>query len=299
MHYIWHYSIAGKELQPLKDRLEKEYRIPCKAFYTPADNRLHTIFFDIEETHSRFHEILSFLPPPNISSSTQEGFVIIQYYPVYSEEEYLSAKWLSVRSSFSKVIPENEDALTKLQCIYGQSEFGYSLYRHADEAGTYIVKSPVKWGRNHLASSVSSEYRLFCDDTARNILQQHCIKGIDFRPVIKKSSGKPIENLHQMENVFTVPDSGIVGLEYTSEAICDRCGMKMIHFHDPRYRYAIRADSIPAEVDFARTPPLFALCYSEELSAGYYRTLISQKLYRVLKENMLDRSLWFIPIDVV
>lgn len=301
MHYSWHYSFMGSRIEELKKLLEQKYNIKTQDSLNFDGNGLFSIAFDVEETHPQFAEIIKM-----ISQDTwDDGDLPIEsngvklHFPVYSEEEYLTAKWLAVRSSFSKVIPENADHLCIKSCIFGKDKHGYLRARHKSEVGEYIIKSPVKWRRNHFASSSTGEQRLFCDDSARNILEQSHISGIEFRPVIRKSTKQPMEDIYQLVNTYTIPDHGIVGLDYTTEYVCPQCGMHMLCWSDDRFRFGIRAGSIPEGQDFCCTLPLFIGREPDKTYGAISLTLISQKMYRVLKDNMLDRSLWFEPIDII
>ena len=301
MHYRWHYGLMGTRTGELKDILEQNYHI--KTYFSPLSNRSRScqIVFDLEETHPQFEEIVNAIAQDTWDDSDYpaEGNGVRVYIPVYSEEEYLSSKWLTVRSSFSKVYVTNEDQLCHKACIFGKDKFGHLRGRHVFEAGGCVVKSPVKWGRTRFASSMTNESRLFCDDAARSILEQHQISGIEFLQVIKKSTKQPMDDIHQLINTFTVPNGGIVGLDYTTDYVCSECGMNMLCWSDQRFKFGIRSGSIPEGLDFCRTLPLFLGSEPDKTYGAHALTLISQKMYRTLKDNMLDRSLWFEPVDII
>lgn len=300
MHYIWHYYIAGEAFENIPEKL-KEYNIPCEISRMASNpNIFANVIFEIEETHPNFQEVLDFLPSKTDTSlyaDVPENLVAIQHYPVYSNEELRSAKWLSVRSSFRKVDPCNWEQLQKPSCIVRTNRLGVPIGRHDGESGEYIIKGPIKWGTRHFASVVYGEHGLFCDDFAKEILQNNQVNGIDFRPVFKKSTGEPVENIFRLANTFTVPDGAMVGLEYTNDYECEHCGMKMIHMSDGRCRFGINVSRIPSDVDFCRTLPLFSP-ENPPVCAGAL-ILISQKMYRVIMDNHLNRALWFEPIEVV
>lgn len=299
MYYIWHYGISDPRVSEFEDILFSNYAIQCKKVYSIDKDTVVFISFDVPEIHPQFEEIIHLISNRAWKDNATSPRPSV-YFPVYSEEEYLSAKWLNVRSSFSKVLVENKREIIRQTCIFGEDRLGYTRGMHAEESGTCIVKSPIKWHRNHFASATNiSEYFLFCDDTVRSILLQKNVTGIDFRPVIRQSSMLPVDNIHQMSNLFTVPDCGIIGKEYTTEHVCKSCGMRMVNFHDPRFSYAILNGSIPDGLDYCRTPPLFLGYNIEKTYGAFSTTLISQRLYRIIKDNMLDRGLWFEPIDTI
>lgn len=297
MHYIWHYNIMGVRALDLKQKLETSYGIHCEETYNIEKTTLVAIHFDIEETHPHFQKIVQFISASDWGERYNSEFNKNPtcYFPVYSDEEFLSAKWLAIRSSFSKVLLEALEGHHTPTCIFGKDKWGYDLGRHIINEGSYTLKSPIKWNRNHFASE--DEHTLFCDDLARAVLEKNDISGIRFRPVKKSSTGLPMENIHHLTHTFTVPNGCIVGLRYTEEYVCPQCGMNMILKTDPRYRWALRAGSIPEELDYCRTLPMFT--FAEYKHSAHDYPLVSQKLYRLLKEYSLDRSLWFEPIDVV
>ena len=108
-----------------------------------------------------------------------------------------------------------------------------------------------------------------------------------------------MDDIHQLINTFTVPNGGIVGLDYTTDYVCSECGMNMLCWSDQRFKFGIRSGSIPEGLDFCRTLPLFLGSEPDKTYGAHALTLISQKMYRTLKDNMLDRSLWFEPVDII
>lgn len=301
MYYIWHFGFSGPRIGELKELLETSYTIPCDIIYDSDKTSLLSIGFDVEETHPKFDEIIKVISHGQWDTNDGSGnnlFPVV-HYPVYSEDEYLSAKWLSVRSSFSKIMPVNESQLYSYHCVFGKDNHGVPRARHVEENGTYILKKPIRWNRNYFASSVTSEHILFCNDIARSILEHNQIKGVKFRQVIRKATGEPMDNLCQLINTYTVPNGIITGLTHTRDYVCPQCGMKMLSWNDDRFRFGIHDGIIPDELDFCRTMPLFIGFDPDKTYGAHSVTLISQRMYRVLRTNMLDRSLWFEPIDMV
>ena len=294
MHYTWHYNIIGSNLYKLHTELLEYHNLSIEPFYRPGSDDLVAVVVDVEETHIHFQDIIALL-----GGSENTGYTTVMHFPKYTEAEMLSAQWLSVRSSYSKVIPENEFEITNYYCSNGTDSAGNIHWQHKDESGMYVVKKGVKWGRQHFASSITGEQYLFCSDSARSILLENGIGAIEFCPVLHKSSQAPVDNLYQMISTYTIPDGAIVGVQYSQEVICSQCGMHMIQSKDDRCRYAIRNGMIPENIDYCTTLPLFLGQQEGSPCDAFRRVLISQKLYRVLKRKKIDRALWFEPIDVV
>lgn len=301
MHYQWHYVLYGSGIQKLKNYLEENYGVsPSQIYYDAQGIDLWSIILDIEETHPHFDEVTTVLANGLVNAgweSNSQNVPILMHFPIYTEEELRSAQWLSMRSSFSKILAENNSELIKIDCIFGTDKWGNASGRHIRFNGVPAVKKPVKWRRNHFASLMGNENQLFCDNLTKRVLAENGICGIDYGPVIHKKTRQPIEDLQQMLSTYTVPNGAIVGLDWTDEYRCEYCGMQMISICDDRYKYGIRNGSIPEYIDFCRTLPLFT--HKPYLANGREVVLVSQKLYRVLKENMLDASLWFEPVAMI
>ena len=293
MHYCWHCNIRGSDLSDLYSRLSEYQGASISIFYTLDGERIWSMVVDIKETHADFPKVMELI------TTEPDKHLDVLHFPEYTEKELTSALWMAVRSSFSKVIPENATSILIRDCALPLEYSDRPRWQHRSECGGYVVKKPIKWGKHGFASSITGEDYLFCSDLARNILENNGIKGIEFYTVLKQSSGKPMENLHQMTAFHKMRDSGIVGIRHTKDYFCPVCGMKMLISTDDRYQYAVKEDAIPSDVDFCRTLPLFLGQQRTSLCDATGRTLISQKMYRAIKENHLERSLWFTPIEVL
>lgn len=296
MHYRLHYSFSGFEAATLSQMLEENFGVQCRTVSGSKLGRRDLYSVDIEETHPSFDEIYLILSESKSSYNRSLEFGPLIYYPEYTTEEYLSAEWLDLRSSFAKVFPVNQAVLMKHDCVYSVDRRGNPKAMHKRESGSYIVRSAVKWGRNHFASSTTGEGWLCCDDKAQQVIQSYGFRGIDFQPVLKSSTMEPMANIHQLVVDTTVSNKGVIGKSQFENRTCEMCGMNVLVALDTRFRFSLLTEFIPQEVDAFRTPPMFT-CLGTKGDCRS-KLLISQRMYRAIKDHMLDRNIWVEPIDI-
>lgn len=298
MYYCWQISIYSSYCPEIKEWLEKKYHLSCTPGYNMND-QLSSIHFDLEEAHPNFQEIHDSLPWHWKGRHPLEykDHIFVLYFPVYSEEDYRSAKWLSVRCSFSKVRinPRNFDENLEYRCPIQVN--GVETGMHFVAKQPYRSYSSVKWNRHFIASAENSEHILFCNDLLRDIMISHDIKGAEFLPVYYKKSEQLMEDLYLLSATYTVPNGAIVGIKNFKSIECKQCGMKMLTMTDQRWKYGILENSIPDDLDICRTLPLFLGRDSDRNSGA--EIFISQRFFRLLRGNKMDKSLWFTPLDMV
>lgn len=308
MYYIRHYSYTSKNPH-LKEFLENRFGIPCKKYEHGIDQRCFSYHFDVPENHPQFREIEPYLPTPTPIipreiSNRDNDCISVLYYPEYSEQEFLEAKWLTVRSSYSKVSPEDTPNLTArtYACLARVTTRGISLMRHeVCVSGSFALKKPIKWGNRFFASANGmGEDVLFCNSNARTAMEEAGLTGVEYESVQRKSTGKEMEDIFYLKAKNILADVAIVPISDMDTYICDQCGMHMVGYRNLRGQFGIRADMINDSVDFYRTLPLFSPGLEDPSSIfGNDRFIVSQRFYQLVKERKMDRALWFEPISLV
>ena len=305
MYYIRHYTIydlQSNALLTLLDNYNISFEmVPCIG---GEDN---IVVFDIPENMDRFHEIAPRLPlktNEEISSECSSDImskeqVFIDYYPVYSEDERSKAQWLFMRSIPLKVVPEYTEAYWSYHCFFDTGKSNLPMGRHRIQTRPIEIRRPVKWGKNFFSCSLYDPHYLFCNTIAKRILLQSNITGIEFMPVLKKSSKEPIDDVYQLNSSFTIPDQGIVPVNGILTRRCEHCGVKMLYNENGKPEYAINEESIDARVDFLQTLPIFVGAVTNTPTAGYSQFVISQKMYSTLHKNGLDKNVECIPLKTV
>lgn len=305
MYYIRHYIIFSSKEFCICNTLEKDFNIHCKVNKGLFSEGL-SYTFDIPENHPMIDRLEHILPEETISNAstdvpsgkdTHGDTVLVVYYPVYSEEEYCNAKWLSIRSCFSKVHAENQESVYRTECILNEPNFRSPIGRHRTHNAPYLIKTAVKWGRNFIASSLD-EHVLFCNDRARKIFEREKLVGLKYSPVIDKSSGKSVANLYQLSSVYTTLDTDIIPLQDSVPFVCDQCGMRMILLKSTKGRYGVLEGALSGNVDFYQTPPMIAGNSPKGAVGGHSEFIISQRMYQVMRANKIDRNVIFTPLDI-
>ena len=302
MHYIRHYNILHAEDTSLLDVLRTRFNIFCENIRLNHTGEYYSFNFEVPENHPRFDEIERILPNVFINegdynaNDTHSQKVYIIYYPVFSEDEYDCAKWLSVRSSFSKMVPKDEDEGIKYTCSL--EEDGSSSWKsmHRSVHTHLSLKKFTAWGNRAFASFIYSESELFCRSQIRDILLNGGFNGLDFIPAYRDSQNYR-NDIYQICNSHIIKNEAIVGDIDMQDCECPICNMKMLAYNNTRGMFQVKESLIDDSIDFYKTPPMF-LSSPNQIS-GSSKTVISQKLYRYIKDNKMDRALHFVPLKTV
>ena len=299
MHYNRHYIIYLFDKQNIDRILADEYKINVAVEFSPYTN-LYDMVFDIPENHPQFDELEKLLSPENLPCDKVMGKYkesrMILYSAIYSEKERLSAEWLEIASSFMRVQEFSESY--RGECFKLEHTDGFKEYYHSIFEGPFVA-SGIKWRQKFFASTETDQELLFCSEDAKNILTQNNIVGIEYDPVFKKS-GEQREDIYRIGSKHIIPEEAIVGLENTINLNCPVCGMKMITLEECS-RYGIKGGILDKNIDFYNTMPMIAHSIASGIRdlRGDVKTIISQRLYRIIKENKMDRALIFTPLETV
>jgi hypothetical protein len=302
MYYIrrfWVYPYNDK----LKKVLESEYNIACTVFKDYETEKEKSFVFDVSDLHPKIEELNKLLPPETpyeeLGKDLGSDSILVSICPNkhFAESEFLSAKWLLARNSTSKVIPANCETIDRCECFVGLNKIGIPYGRHMVQNEPYVIKSPIKWGRSAFVSAMYHEERLFCNSSIRAILTAEQITGIEFDPVYKKATMKPMEDIYQLKYTHTVPDGAIVSFVGMEGYVCDQCGMHMLRQSMEKNSFALKHDFIDESIDIWETQSMFLGEKSMPPVDGHRELIISQKFYRFLKENKFDRGFHFEPLE--
>ena len=302
MYYVRHFYIAPYDSN-LRTVLESEYSVVCSCTINPETGKENALVFDVSDLHPKIEELNKLLPPEtpheelgkvrNLNSIS----VSVIHYRHYVESEFLSARWLLARNSTSKVIPVNCEKIDRCECFVGLNRIGTPYGRHRVQNEPYVIRSPIKWGRSAFVSAMYHEERLFCNNSIRAILTAEQITGINFAPVYKKATMKPMEDIYQLEYTHTVPDGAIVSFSGWKDYICEQCGMHMLRRGVGKNSFALMHNFIDESIDLLETPPMFLGPEHVPAIDGHKELIISQKFYRFLRENKFDRGFHFEPLE--
>lgn len=311
MYLIRRYIISPYD-ENFRKTLENEYAIDVETTTNPLTGKPNSLVFNISDMHPLIDKINQILPSSTVSPyvPSQKDFntvsgnpvsrsVVITYTIQYTQQELLAAKWLEARCITSKIDPENCETIDGYQCFIRLSSMGYSLGRHEVQSELYKIKAPVKFGRSAFASAYAHEERFFCNDEIRKWLLSNKLVGMEFLPVLRKSTTEPIEGIYQIHPQNTIPDEIVVGLCETEDFICEQCGMRMLRIKDGRSRYGLIKGRLDENIDIWKTQPMFLGNRPGKSARAREKLIISQRMYRILIANKLNRGLVFVPLKEV
>lgn len=212
----------------------------------------------------------------------------------FSPEELSEAKWLSVYSERRVGYPQPEKN-------FGYQEITYNSDSYCDHCGAgliqqddFRIKKAPSWGKYDFMELNWIGDELFVSDKAKQVLLENEIEGISFRTV-KNSKG--LENLAGISQLIIEEGLGSALIHFQEgikqEEVCKKCGItKYTLSGEATLKY--RRTAFPHGPDFVKSKEIFG--------SGQYaakQVLISQKAYRVLILNKLDKGLVFEPINLV
>lgn len=262
------------------DYNEKLYQTLSK-YQVPFDydQNLNWITLYLFEDHPNAEQIKSVLPHE----------VFGEY--VFSDSELMGSEWLLMRSTNGKLDSKNTEKTFEFSCEYEKSiaDFTEKFAHHRKQIAPYEFPTPVKWGKNHFYSSdMGGFYQFFCDDLAKDLLQKQGFTGVRFDPVVAYRKGCYAENIHQVVFSEVLPDDALILDNGFQKKYCPLCGQIQ---YTCNMLSRIQVKKIFLGVfDFYRTNEIFGDGFA------YSFNIISNRVYRFLKENSLSRNIKFQPL---
>lgn len=302
MHYIRHYSVYPYD-DSLKRRLEEEWGIECITLYKGLTQEPNLLIFDIDESDPRSNEILAIVPPitppmeGSFTSPLPSRYCNCLYFPQYSEEERKSAKWLMMDPITQKVEPRNVETMFAITCVVGKTKTGLDLGRHRVQIEPYMTTKNIKFGNSQFFyGNYMHDSHIFCDDRARQIIENAGLRGVCFENVLKWKTREPLPNMYQIMPENIVPDGVLVGDREIEEYTCEICGMTILRMTGGRAKYGILADKLDPDIDFYQTLPIAAGRQDVPPYIAGTMIIISQRAYQVFAEKKMKRAVRFTPL---
>lgn len=210
---------------------------------------------------------------------------------LYTSEELNIAKWLVVRCKYKVGYPQPENNYYNI--TYGRNELcNECLYGLSQNDVFYINREP-KWKKERNFYQLNWIFdELFVSNEVIRIFDDNNIKGIQYLPVKKYKKNEIIDGVKQIKINHTL-DKGLIENENIEiSKICNRCGRK---------RYLVQKGAIISfnkeifnnNYDIVQTYEYFG-----EILTGKI-ILVSNKVYKVIKDNKLDKNLIFEPINLI
>lgn len=206
----------------------------------------------------------------------------IEYFQLhYTKKELDSAEWLYVRSTTASLEYEREDESFDITCkdIDGG-------HRTRNENPLYIGK--YKWNSRQHFNTTNYDV-LFCDDIIKNLLESNC-NGFRFENVYHYKTEKVCPDLFKIHAANIIEETALSWPQDAEEFVCRACG-KVSHYRNDEFILHVRRDAINSDVDIWMTPKIFGTGFCD-----YSLTIISNKVFRLLRDNKLNRGLIFQPV---
>lgn len=218
-------------------------------------------------------------------------------YYLFSDNELYNAKWLTMFN-----IHEHEEPLPK-----NRDKFIEEMYEKVAGCqncnSVYIQKMPFRFTKSfsfkryHSTKSMSIADDFFVDDYFKECCEKYDLKGFTFDSVYSGRRKDILKNTHQFHITSTL-DFEADMKSYRDIKVCEKCHKHMylpFSVKEPHLTYYNEKDLDSCDIDVA---------YSKEyigatIAATYQQIIISNKMYRVLKDNHLDKDFKFDVIQLI
>ena len=211
----------------------------------------------------------------------------------FTKQEMQSAEWLTVRSQWHNGYPQPESRFGYLEITYDPAELCRECGAGAVQQDAFRLTKAPKWGTRHFFSLNWVYDELFADDTARAVLEGSGLTGFRFRPVKNKRGTETLPGVQQLV-MEEIAAPGVVtgGRDIDAVNTCPVCG-RVKHHGTGIGMHTFRREALAGMPDICRTHEIWGW------GAGADRKfLVSQRMYRLLTDNRLARSLVFQPIQL-
>ena len=281
MKVMHHISCNGS---PSLSTALKTFQVEFTEGFLPTQNQEQVSFlaFDIGEADENYPIILNYLP---------SDYLDIRYSK-YSEEDLLQSEWLTMRCTNSEF---DLSYVERLFPFVKPASPCRAICKHIKWDQLYMSK-PINWRKKHFASSyeLGTNY-LFCDDYAKQILEQFGAE-ITFETILHSRTKVPLENNYFMHLKDELPLDAITFYGEERACICEACGRNFYTINEPgTYQLHIYKSYLQGRNCICKTPDVFALA---QISSHPF-ILVSQTLYRQLREKHATKNLVFEPVILV
>lgn len=204
---------------------------------------------------------------------------------VYTEKELSAAKWLYIRSTCMKVEPPNNSS----SVVWCPGEAGSKCYIRSINLPIMSTK-PVKWGKNHyFYSAFELGYNeLFCSEKTVEILKELKLP-LSYIPVIHEKTGNEIPDLYYIKPNNVLPLEAIDFSQLRIQSSCRKCG-QITYELSGRDQLCIFEDYLNPHNKVYAAPCVFGPLGAESA------IIISQDVYKYLKQNKMLRSMSVTPV---
>lgn len=205
----------------------------------------------------------------------------------FSSKELLEAEFLMMRPKRQSIDIENEDAF-QYGCKW-ISRWGHEFMRHEEQVKELVVKKVPPMKKNNAFWCESTGFSIiFADIRIRELAEENSLMGIEFKNIFLKN-GKCSDEFFQMTSSNILKKECIAWGYGEKIEHCTKCGKEQ-YVIDNAWQLHLDFSKIEKQSDLYVTESIFG----EGIARPIY--VISQKFYRLLVENKLNRSVTFYPV---
>lgn len=271
-----------------------------KTHITFRQNDDHNLVKYLEENKIEYYkgEIISTLDilesDPhwiNISKIIKKHGIDYLTETVFSKNELCSADWLTVRSVWRYDYPQPENKYSEITYDGKMCDVCCGGLTQVD---AFRFKKAPKWGKRFFLTTNWETDVLFLSENAKRIIESENIPGIAFKEVKNKSGTESLSDIYQLV-INNILPKGLVFEQspIREKLICGKCGTIRFHPH-ARGQFIYYKEAFDNAPDIVQTSEIFGWGGVNER-----KTIVSQKIYQLITDNKMDRSLEFQPIKLI
>lgn len=211
---------------------------------------------------------------------------------VFTETELNSADWLTIRSTYRLGFPQPENNFHNI--TYSSEKMCNKCQLGLYQKDLFYINKLPRWTKNrHFFQPFWIEDELFISDYATDIFKENNVDGVEFLPVKKYRKNEVINGVYQIKITESLdkcfaPDNSDIRKINT----CSQCG-RISYLKKGETILKFKNESFNDNFDFIKTYEYFG-----EVVTGKI-IVVSNKIYRLIKENKIDRGLVFEPIHLI
>ena len=248
------------------------------------------ICLDICEDHKKYNEFLQLIP--------EDAFNTKKYK--FSKKEIDEAEWLTMRCTNTRFEAQAWESTFEYSCCHTRTDvsFGkiytHKMAYHGKQIAPYSFnKSNISWGKSAFCGTVTGgRATIFCCDRAKDSIAAEGLTGLSFGPVLQHGKKNYLDDINQLVFDNIIPDEKIRMEGLIKIWHCPMCGKKKYKI-DALSRPVIKREALGGQ-DFYSTPENYAVFTDETRPHAIF--IVSQRAYRVLKENRMTGTLEFFPL---
>lgn len=229
---------------------------------------------------------------PSTESHIKSIEALCGYTPLtfleFTKKDFEQAKFMVIRSKNQTIDIINGKSAYITSCEWIDLQ-GHIRANHICSIGTICIEKEPPIKSNTALWLHSTGFSVFfADYRVRDMVIANNLSGVEFKEIFKKD-GTVSDKLYHMTTNHVVPTE-VVGFGHGEKiSKCPLCG-KERYFGGTAYQLHLDCSKISTEIDFYRTESI----WGEEITEPKY--IISQRFYRLLKENGLAGKVVFEPV---